>query len=78
MWLAVDGADYPLAFMLVDGEMIEALFVDPAYQGQGAGGALIEQAVLLGGGKRVDVNEGNPQALAFIAILGSRLWGDLL
>lgn len=75
MWLAVDGADYPLAFMLVDGEMIEALFVDPAYQGQGVGRALIEQAVLLGGGKRVDVNEGNPQALAFYRHLSFEVVG---
>jgi GNAT superfamily N-acetyltransferase len=46
--LAVDEADYPLAFMLIDEGHMQALFVDPDSRGtgigQGFGAARLEPA----------------------------------
>lgn len=67
LWIAeVDGA--AAGFMAMRGNMIEALFIDPAHTGRRLGTGLIDHARKLRGGDaelRVDVNEDNPAALAF-------------
>ncbi len=68
--LAVDAADQPLAFLLLDGGHMEALFVDPARHGGGIGRALVAHALALHPKLTVDVNEQNRQAVGFYRHLG--------
>lgn len=70
LWLAVDANDRPLAFMLVDGAHMEALFVDPACRGTGVGAALVRHALALHPGMTTDVNEQNAQAIGFYERMG--------
>ncbi|TFI59087.1 acetyltransferase [Sphingomonas parva] len=70
MWLAVDAADRPLAFMILDGGHMEALFVDPAMRSAGVGRRLVEHALTLTPALTTDVNAQNPQALGFYSRLG--------
>ncbi|MBN8845998.1 MAG: acetyltransferase [Sphingomonadales bacterium] len=70
LWLAVDADDRPVAFMLLNGSSMEALFIDPAYRGQGIGKALVEHAVRLHGTITTDVNEQNGQAVGFYERMG--------
>lgn len=65
-----DGAGQACAFMGVSEGMIEMLFVDPPYRGQGAGRALVEFAIAQLGATQVDVNEQNRQALGFYERMG--------
>lgn len=57
LWLAVDANDCPLAFMLIDGGHMEALFVDPAHRGTGIGAALVRHGLTLHPKMTPDVNE---------------------
>ena len=63
--LAVDEADFPLAFLMVDGSKIEALFVAGDRLGQGIGNLLMRHALEKHGACEVDVNEQNPGAIGF-------------
>lgn len=65
-----DQAGQACAFIGVSEGMIEMLFVDPPYRGQGAGRALVEFAIATLGATRVDVNEQNGQALGFYERMG--------
>lgn len=65
-----DAAGQPCAFIGVNEGMIEMLFVDPPYRGQGAGRGLVEFAIAQLGATRVDVNEQNRQALGFYERMG--------
>ncbi|QKI69753.1 acetyltransferase [Achromobacter xylosoxidans] len=68
--LAVDANDRALAFMLLDGSHMEALFVDPDARGTGVGRALVEDALRRYPGLSTDVNEQNAQAIGFYERLG--------
>lgn len=68
--LAVDQDDHPLAFMLLSGSHMEALFVDPAHHGKGIGRLLIHHALALHPALTTDVNEQNTQAVSFYKHLG--------
>ena len=70
LWLATDVDDYPLGFMLLEEEHMEALFVDPAHRGQGIGRMLVEHALGLHPALTTDVNEQNGQAIGFYERLG--------
>lgn len=70
LWLAVDNDDRAVGFMLLDGSHMEALFIDPAYHGQGVGRQLVEHGLELSPAMTTDVNEQNPQALGFYQRLG--------
>ena len=52
-------------FVRVNGEEIEKLFVEAAFQKDGVGGALIRYAVETLGGRRLLVLEKNPRAIRF-------------
>ncbi len=69
-WLAVDSDDRPVAFMLLDDNSMEALFIDPAYRGQGVGKALVEHAIALHSSITTEVNEQNSQAVGFYRRMG--------
>ncbi|TJZ74194.1 acetyltransferase [Chitiniphilus eburneus] len=68
--LAVDDADRPIAFMLLDAGRLEALFVDPDHHGAGVGRLLVQAALQRHPGLCTDVNEQNPQAAGFYEKLG--------
>jgi putative acetyltransferase len=70
MWLAVDDADQPQAFMILSAFKIEGLFIDPEARGDGIGRALVEHARTFIPQPMVDVNEQNQQALGFYEHLG--------
>ena len=68
--LAVDETDRAIGFMLLVGNHMEALFVDPAFHGSGIGRALVEDAVKRHPDLLTDVNEQNLQAVGFYERLG--------
>jgi putative acetyltransferase len=70
LWLAVDAGDRAQGFLVMDGEMIDALFVDPAVHGQGIGTALLDHALTLAPGAIVDASEQASNALPFYEARG--------
>lgn len=75
LWLAVEDDDRPLAFMLIDGGHMEALFVDPARRGSGIGAALVRHGLAMHPRMTADVNEQNLQACGFYERLGFKATG---
>jgi putative acetyltransferase len=65
----------PIGFMALNGNSLEALFIDPAYIGAGGGRLLLEHARRLKGALSVDVNEQNPAALRFYLANGFEVIG---
>ncbi|NIJ22254.1 putative acetyltransferase [Sphingomonas naasensis] len=70
LWLAVDGDDRAQGFLVMDGEMIDALFVDPAVHGRGIGTALLNHALSLAPNAVVDASEQATNALPFYEARG--------
>lgn len=68
--LAVNAHDRPLGFLVMDGEMIDALFVDPAVHGRGIGTALLDHALSLAPNAVVDASEQATNALPFYEARG--------
>ncbi|KQW67066.1 acetyltransferase [Phenylobacterium sp. Root77] len=73
--LAVDQGGRPLAFMLLDGAHMEALFVDPLHSGAGLGRRLVEHALAAHDVITTDVNEQNHQAMRFYLRMGFSAFG---
>lgn len=69
LYVAVD-ADAPAAFIGIQDEKIEMLFVSPQHLRKGIGKRLVNMAVRNHGAAFVDVNEQNPDARAFYEKLG--------
>lgn len=65
MWLVEDAAGDVQGFLVMDGEMIDALFVDPAVHGQGFGSALLAHALTLSPHATVEASEQASNALPF-------------
>lgn len=63
-------ADAPTAFIGIQDEKIEMLFVSPQHLRKGIGKRLVNMAVRNHGVAFVDVNEQNPEARAFYEKLG--------
>ncbi|WP_277795302.1 acetyltransferase [Caulobacter endophyticus] len=70
LWVAVDDQDVVVAFMLLEGGHMQALFVDPDHRGTGVGRNLVSLALAQHPALTVDVNAQNPQALGFYERLG--------
>lgn len=71
LWVLVEGTDVPIGFMGLAGNDIAALFLEPAYRGQGRGRRLVAHAQERREGElTVDVNEQNPAARGFYEALG--------
>lgn len=69
LWLAeVDGAVQ--GFLVMDGDMIDALFVDPAVHGRGIGTALLDHALTLAPHALVDASEQASNAVPFYEARG--------
>lgn len=60
----------PTAFMGVDGNKVEMLFVLPDYFGKGIGKALLQHGIEIEKIRFVDVNEQNPSAYEFYKHMG--------
>ena len=76
LWALTNHEDAPLGFIGLAQNAIEALFIDPAYRGQGYGRVLVAHAQeRLGGALAVDVNEQNAAARGFYEALGFVLVG---
>jgi len=69
LWM-IDEAGRPVGFLVMDGEMIDALFVDPAVHGRGYGTALLDHALELSPRATVDASEQASNALAFYEARG--------
>ncbi|HEU0026471.1 MAG TPA: acetyltransferase [Ktedonobacterales bacterium] len=65
-----DGAGQIAGFIGVDGAKVEALFIHPAWRGQGIGRRLMTYAIETLGATEVDVNEQNDQAVGFYRRMG--------
>ena len=63
-----DGA--PAAFMGIEGERLEMLFLAPDARGAGLGRRLLEYGVAHYGVRELTVNEQNPQAVGFYRHMG--------
>ena len=75
LWVAVDDADAPVAFMLLSEHHLEALFVDPDARGMGIGRDLVKHALSLIPNLTTDVNEQNGQAVGFYQKMGFAVCG---
>ncbi|HCB1306530.1 TPA: acetyltransferase [Klebsiella quasipneumoniae subsp. similipneumoniae] len=75
LWVAVNTEDQPIAFMLLTGDHMDALFVDPDVRGCGVGRLLIEHALSLTPKLTTNVNEQNEQAVGFYQRMGFRVTG---
>ena len=75
LWLATNGDDYPIGFLVMDGDMIDALFVDPSFHRQGFGTRLLEHALNLSPDATVDASEQATNALPFYLSRGFRIVG---
>ena len=75
LWLVIGEGDYPVGFLIMDGEMIDALFVDPSFHGQGFGTALLDHALALSPNATVDASEQATNALPFYLSRGFRVVG---
>jgi putative acetyltransferase len=71
LWVLTDRANVPIGFLGLSANAIEALFLEPAYRGQGWGRRLVAHAQALRTGPlAVDVNEQNAAARGFYEALG--------
>ena len=69
---ASDGV--PVAFMGVDGDRLEMLFLSPDVRGNGLGKQLLQQGIEQYGVREMTVNEQNPQAVGFYEHCGFRTY----
>ena len=70
LWMTDDDGGRPVGFLVMDGDMIDALFVDPAVHGRGYGTALLNHALELSPHATVDASEQASNALAFYEARG--------
>ena len=70
LWLLDDDDGRPTGFLVMDGNLIDALFVDPAVHGRGYGTALLNHALDLAPDAVVDASEQASNALPFYEARG--------
>lgn len=76
LWVLANESDTPIGFLGLARDVIEALFLDPAYRRRGGGRRLVEHAQAIGGGAlTVEVNEENTAARTFYEALGFEVVG---
>ncbi|NCU03302.1 MAG: GNAT family N-acetyltransferase [Chitinophagaceae bacterium] len=64
-----------LAFTGVANETIEMLFLHPTAMGKGIGRMMLQYSIEILGGKKLEVNEQNEQAVAFYQHMGFHITG---
>ena len=72
--IAVSDDDRPIAFMGIDGQKLEMLFLSPDYRGQGLGKRLLLYGIDHHQVNEVTVNEQNPLAQGFYEHMGFRTY----
>lgn len=75
LWVLCDDQGAPAGFMGLAGASVEALFIAPRWFRRGGGRQLLAHARGLHGALSVDVNEQNPEALAFYRANGFQIVG---
>ena len=75
LWLAADESGLPVGFLVMDGTMIDALFVHSDWHGRGFGTRLLEHALGLAPNATVDASEQAANALPFYLSRGFRITG---
>lgn len=70
LWLVEDDGGHVAGFLVMDGDMIDALFIDPALHRCGYGTALLDHALTLAPAARVDASEQASNALPFYEARG--------
>lgn len=72
--IAEDEGNYPAAFMGIEDENLEMLFIAPEARGKGLGRALIQRGIELYAIRKLTVNEQNPQAKDFYEHMGFQVY----
>lgn len=72
--IANDEAGHSVAFMGIEDEVLEMLFITPEQRGKGLGKALLGFGIEKYGVKELTVNEQNPQARGFYEHLGFEVY----
>ena len=72
LWILAEDDDRPVGFMGLVGSEPAALFHDPDVRRRGGGRSLVEHARRSRGPLTVEVNEQNPDAVAFYEAMGFR------
>ena len=75
LWVAEDDNGAVQGFLVMDGDMVDALFVDPSVHGRGIGTCLLAKALELAPGARVDASEQADNALPFYLARGFVITG---
>ncbi len=75
MWVAVNEREQPVGFMLLSGQHMDALFIDPDVRGCGVGRMLVEHALSMAPELTTNVNEQNEQAVGFYKKVGFKVTG---
>lgn len=73
LWVAVNERDRPVGFMLLSGQHMDALFIDPDVRGCGVGRMLVEHALSMAPELTTNVNEQNARAVGSIRSWDLRL-----
>ena len=68
--VAKDAAGVPVAFMGIEKDRLEMLFLSPKERGKGLGRRLVEYGIRNYNIREVTVNEQNPQAIGFYRRMG--------
>ena len=69
-----DETGQPVAFMGIEDDTLEMLFISPEERGKGLGKRLIQYGIENYGVKRLAVNEQNPQAKGFYEHMGFQVY----
>lgn len=75
LWVAVNEREQPVGFMLLSGQHMDALFIDPDVRGCGVGRMLVEHALSMAPELTTNVNEQNEQAVGFYKKVGFKVTG---
>ncbi len=75
LWVAEEEGGGVMGFMGLNGNSLDALFLDPKYFRKGVGRAMVERARAMKGRLKVDVNEGNEGARLFYEAVGFEICG---
>lgn len=73
LWVAVNERDQPVGFMLLSGQHMDALFIDPDVRGCGVGRMLVKHALSMAPELTTNVNEQNEQAVGFYKKVGFKV-----
>lgn len=72
--IAKNESDEPVAFMGIENDRLEMLFISPQERGHGIGRKLLEYGIQNYGIREVTVNEQNPQAVGFYQHMGFKTY----